>query len=198
MAGYSRPDRPSAPRRDLPRSPWTALFSSSDEAYSLTSKDSERTSWAGSDRNPAEAHGRQSRQDCAVIVAGYPEEIAGIHRHPTPVCARGSTDSLLRALRSSELLKNLRGLHGKRALYADSRRKEGSSISYITYHHDKRDRSFGNGRFVRNLFERIVEKQANRVAETSPLTTRSSAPSRAGRSRFRRDRRNERAATHSG
>jgi hypothetical protein len=37
-------------------------------------------------------------------------------------------------------------------------------------HFERRDRSFGNGRFVRNLFERIVEKQANRIAETSPLT----------------------------
>ena len=43
-------------------------------------------------------------------------------------------------------------------------------LAYITHFHEQRERSFGNGRFIRNLFERIVERQANRVAETSPLT----------------------------
>ncbi len=43
-------------------------------------------------------------------------------------------------------------------------------LAYITAGYEHKDRSFGNGRFVRNLFERVVEKQANRIAETSPLT----------------------------
>ncbi len=33
-----------------------------------------------------------------------------------------------------------------------------------------RDRSFGNGRFVRNVFEKTLEKQANRIAAVSGLT----------------------------
>lgn len=33
-----------------------------------------------------------------------------------------------------------------------------------------RDQSFGNGRFVRNIFEKVLEQQANRIAKESHLT----------------------------
>ena len=33
-----------------------------------------------------------------------------------------------------------------------------------------RDQSFGNGRMVRNIFEKTIEKQANRIAKESILT----------------------------
>lgn len=36
--------------------------------------------------------------------------------------------------------------------------------------YEQRDRSFGNGRYVRNTFEKAMERQANRVAGVSPLT----------------------------
>lgn len=36
--------------------------------------------------------------------------------------------------------------------------------------YNARDKAFGNGRLVRNLFERIIEKQANRIADITPLT----------------------------
>ena len=34
----------------------------------------------------------------------------------------------------------------------------------------KKDRSFGNGRLVRNIFEKAVENQANRIVSITPLT----------------------------
>jgi hypothetical protein len=36
--------------------------------------------------------------------------------------------------------------------------------------HEKRDRSFGNGRLARNIFEKTIERQANRIAGITPLT----------------------------
>ena len=33
----------------------------------------------------------------------------------------------------------------------------------------KRDKTFGNGRFVRNVFEKTLEKQANRIASIASL-----------------------------
>ncbi|MDM8526895.1 AAA family ATPase [Anaerolineales bacterium HSG24] len=33
-----------------------------------------------------------------------------------------------------------------------------------------KDRTFGNGRLARNVFEKMIERQANRIAEISPLT----------------------------
>ena len=35
---------------------------------------------------------------------------------------------------------------------------------------EKRDRTFGNGRYVRNLFEKAVERQALRLAEVTAPT----------------------------
>ena len=35
---------------------------------------------------------------------------------------------------------------------------------------DKRDKSFGNGRYVRNIFEKSLERQANRIASIPTLT----------------------------
>ena len=40
----------------------------------------------------------------------------------------------------------------------------------ITHAYEGRTRTFGNGRLVRNLFEKIVERQANRIAAITPLT----------------------------
>ena len=36
--------------------------------------------------------------------------------------------------------------------------------------YERRDKTFGNGRLVRNIFEKVVERQANRIAGISPLT----------------------------
>ena len=36
---------------------------------------------------------------------------------------------------------------------------------------EKRDKNFGNGRFVRNLFEKVVENQANRLSQEAEVTS---------------------------
>ena len=38
-----------------------------------------------------------------------------------------------------------------------------------------KDKNFGNGRFVRNLFEKVVENQANRISSTADITADSLA-----------------------
>jgi hypothetical protein len=37
--------------------------------------------------------------------------------------------------------------------------------------HEKRNRTFGNARVVRNIFEECVERQANRIVSIAPITT---------------------------
>jgi len=41
---------------------------------------------------------------------------------------------------------------------------------YLKVAFDRRDKYFGNGRLVRNLFERALENQANRLASYPELT----------------------------
>src|SRR5690606_37055692 len=36
--------------------------------------------------------------------------------------------------------------------------------------HEKRHRGFGNARVARNLFEKIIERQANRIVSITPIT----------------------------
>ncbi|MEM7771187.1 MAG: AAA family ATPase [Cyanobacteria bacterium P01_A01_bin.37] len=43
-------------------------------------------------------------------------------------------------------------------------------LKLLAFLYDRRDRTFGNGRLVRNLFEKLVEVQANRLA-TIPMLT---------------------------
>ncbi len=43
-------------------------------------------------------------------------------------------------------------------------------LSILTELHEERTKSFGNGRLVRNIFEKMIERQANRIANISPLT----------------------------
>ena len=40
----------------------------------------------------------------------------------------------------------------------------------MNYYYLIRDRTFGNGRLSRNLFEKIIEKQANRLVGCAKLT----------------------------
>ena len=47
-----------------------------------------------------------------------------------------------------------------------------TTTSYpITAQRRDKDKNFGNGRFVRNTFEKVLEHQANRLASISNLTT---------------------------
>ncbi len=43
-------------------------------------------------------------------------------------------------------------------------------LMILTELHSMRTKSFGNGRLVRNIFEKMIERQANRIADISPLT----------------------------
>lgn len=43
-------------------------------------------------------------------------------------------------------------------------------VEFLGTAYNSRDKSFGNGRFVRNTFEKTLEKQANRIAGTSTIT----------------------------
>ena len=40
---------------------------------------------------------------------------------------------------------------------------------------EHKDKNFGNGRFVRNLFEKVIENQANRISSVSDITAESLA-----------------------
>jgi SpoVK/Ycf46/Vps4 family AAA+-type ATPase len=60
-------------------------------------------------------------------------------------------------------------LHCTRLQYQLLPKAKSKLFSLLKEAHKEKDRSFGNGRFVRNIFEKTLEKQADRLATIVPL-----------------------------
>lgn len=139
-----------------------------DEAYSLTSKDTGKD--FGQEAVETLLKRMEDNRDrIAVIVAGYPEEMRDFIESNPGLRTRFNRFFFFEHYNPGELLQ-IFDVFMENARFTLTPGGRRALLAYITFHFERRDRSFGNGRFVRNLFERIVEKQANRIAETSPLT----------------------------
>ena len=62
-------------------------------------------------------------------------------------------------------------MNAKKSQYALSADVEHYLDAFIGIRTGKRDRKFGNGRWVRNLFEQAVERQAMRIAKVANPTS---------------------------
>jgi SpoVK/Ycf46/Vps4 family AAA+-type ATPase len=140
-----------------------------DEAYTLTmAKDSGRDfgqEAVGTLLKRMEDH----RDRIAVIVAGYPDEMKEFIDSNPGLRTRYNRFFYFEHYSPQELMQ-IFDVFMENARYTITAGGRKALLAYITHFFERRDKSFGNGRFVRNLFERIVEKQANRIAETFPLT----------------------------
>jgi SpoVK/Ycf46/Vps4 family AAA+-type ATPase len=109
------------------------------------------------------------RERLVVIVAGYPDEMKRFIDSNPGLKSRFSRFFYFDHYKPEELLQIFDIFAGNASftLTGPARRKLLSDLKEL---HKRRDKSFGNGRLVRNLFERIIERQANRIANVSPLT----------------------------
>jgi stage V sporulation protein K len=109
------------------------------------------------------------RDRLAVIVAGYPDEMREFINSNPGLQSRFSRYFCFDHYEPGELVDifEIFTANSRFVLTTGARR---SIQELVQAEYGRRDRSFGNGRFVRNLFERVVERQANRIAEVSPLT----------------------------
>ncbi|MFP4430001.1 MAG: AAA family ATPase [Spirochaetaceae bacterium] len=109
------------------------------------------------------------RDRLVVIVAGYPDEMHRFIDSNPGLKSRFSRYFFFDHYEPDNLLAILDlFLEGARLTLTHPARREARNL--LVHFYRRRDKSFGNGRFVRNLFERIVEKQANRISTVSPLT----------------------------
>lgn len=110
-----------------------------------------------------------NRERLVVIAAGYPDEMNEFIDSNPGLKSRFSRYFYFEHYTPAELLQifDVFAEGSSFRLTANARR---SVLQLITGLYEQRGRSFGNGRMVRNLFENIMERQANRISRVTPLT----------------------------
>lgn len=131
-----------------------------DEAYSLTTFDSE------SDYGPETIavllkEMEDKRDDFVVIVAGYPKEMEKfIHSNPG-LKSRFKKTIMFNDYSANELFLILEKLCEENGYELDSSVQE-KLVEIFQNEIDKKN-NFANARYIRNVFEKAVENQANRI-----------------------------------
>lgn len=140
-----------------------------DEAYSLADKgDNDYGSEAIDTLLKAmEDH----RDDLVVIAAGYPQEMDKFLQSNPGLPSRFNKKILFEDYTPDELTEIF--LYNCRQ---EDYQVDGFTISQIrnlfTQRYEKRDKFFGNGRFVRNFYEKVMSNQVNRLEEIGDNATR--------------------------
>ena len=102
------------------------------------------------------------RQRLIVVIAGYNEPIDGFIDTNPGLQSRFNTVLEFEDYKPDELLSIFKGLCKKNQYNLDPVGEE-MLLAHFTKLYDNRDANFGNGRTVRNTFQRIVQEQANRI-----------------------------------
>ena len=104
-----------------------------------------------------------NRDDLVVIVAGYENEMRGFLRSNPGLNSRFSRQLLFRDYSADELVEIFRTMAAK-AHYELSPDAEATLVQVVSAIWTHRAENFANAREVRNLFERAISAQANRLA----------------------------------
>lgn len=134
-----------------------------DEAYAITEGDSKQ-GYGGECIATLLKRMEDDRDRLVVIVAGYTDEMKRFIDANPGLQSRFNRYIHFPDYSAAELAQIFR-LNATKSEYVLSPQLEAvldSEMARLTRH---RDRKFGNGRFVRNLFEKAVERQAIRVSE---------------------------------
>jgi SpoVK/Ycf46/Vps4 family AAA+-type ATPase len=109
------------------------------------------------------------RDRLVIIVAGYTDEMDNFIESNPGLKSRFNRYFYFNDYTPDELLEIYIKMSGKSSFKLTEQAKETLRNVLYSYYGD-RDRTFGNARLVRNLFEKTVERQANRLAVMSSLT----------------------------
>lgn len=104
------------------------------------------------------------RDRLVVIVAGYTKEIKNFIESNPGLSSRFNRYINFPDYTKEELTEIFKRL-AEKYHYTLSNEAENALSSLLEGALSKKDEHFGNGRFVRNLFEKVIERQANRLAK---------------------------------
>ncbi len=139
-----------------------------DEAYSLMPEE-------GNDPYGAEAvqallkRMEDDRERLVVILAGYPRPMEALLHSNPGLSSRFTRHFVFPDYSADELLEILQGMCKKTHYELPPATREKLLRGFQSLL-DQRDERFGNGRLVRNTFERAIHRLANRIAGEVPLT----------------------------
>ncbi len=133
-----------------------------DEAYSISSGDA-----FGDECIATLVKGMEDNRDnLAVIVAGYKDEMTNFIATNPGLKSRFTTKLDFEDYDPKELFKIFDGLCRKNSYVLEDMAKI-ALVKYFEYCYATRQKDFGNGRDVRNLFQNIVTKQSTRLVSSS-------------------------------
>jgi stage V sporulation protein K len=109
-----------------------------------------------------------NREDLIVIVAGYPNEMEGFVASNPGLRSRFNRFLLFNDYDSEELVDIfLVFAENNGYSISDSTKQKVSDV--FTYLHNNKSKNFSNARLVRNLFEKSINNQANRIVEMDEI-----------------------------
>lgn len=139
-----------------------------DEAYSLTPEDGSKD--FGQEAIDALLKRMEDNRDrLAVIVAGYPDEMKRFIEANPGMKSRFNRYYSFDNYEPEELIQ-IFDMFIKKSSFTLSDAAREKAFTLLKEMYAKRDKTFGNGRLVRNITEKIVEIQANRLALVAELT----------------------------
>ncbi len=107
------------------------------------------------------------RDDLSVIAAGYPEEMAALIDANPGLKSRFTRTVHFPDYTTEELVAIFESMSARISYHLD---EPGALTLAEVIHAEPRDRGFGNARFVRNVFEAAVGRQAERLATIAEPT----------------------------
>lgn len=138
-----------------------------DEAYSLT-QNMMGNDFGGEAINTLLKRMEDHRDDFAVVVAGYTEPMKLFVESNPGLRSRFNRYFYFDHFKPSELFEIFESFCKKSdfVISEDAREKLNDTFELI---YEKKDDSFGNARVVRNLFEKCIQNQANRIVKLPKL-----------------------------
>ncbi|MCI8477988.1 MAG: AAA family ATPase [Oscillospiraceae bacterium] len=138
-----------------------------DEAYALANHDSPND--FGREAIEALLKGMEDhRADLVVIAAGYPELMEGFIQANPGLESRFNKYIVFEDYNGEELMEIFKAMCQKNGYTLDEG-AERAAASYFQTLYENRDENFGNARDVRNVFERTIARQSNRLAALEHL-----------------------------
>ncbi|MBN1499484.1 MAG: AAA family ATPase [Spirochaetes bacterium] len=110
-----------------------------------------------------------NRKNLVIVVAGYPDEMKHFIDSNPGLKSRFSRYFYFDHYTPEELLEIFR-IFILKAAFTLAPDAETAVFEIFKTAYKLKNKTFGNARFARNLFEKIIERQANRIAGITPLT----------------------------